>query len=336
MSIRPHKTRLGAWIIDYWPQGRKGPRLRRVYEGTEADARQFEQSVRRSSGQFKSVNVNPKICDALPEYLEWHKLHRAASTHRDVLYCIKWMMPHFGHLPVSQITQQVIHEYQVLRAEVPRACNKEIHYLMGIISWMGKRDMADPMAFKPDMLPYRRPLPCPPPPGASEKVLAYITDPIKRALVLVMYESGCRWSEASGLRWEHIDFERGNFIVKGKGNRMRFCNLSARAREILEPAKKDSGPVFVNPKTGRVYTSLKKILYSASVKAGLPRMTPHKLRHAFATDLLSATGDLRLVQTALGHRDIATTTIYAQVATGRMEAASTALDDYRRASGKPK
>lgn len=330
MSIRPHKTRPGAWIIDFYPQGRKGPQVRRVFEGTEAEARAIEQSMRRQSGATQPISVNPPINSALPEYLEWHGLHRAASTHRDLLYCVKWMMPHFGALPVSQVNQLVIHKYQVMRSNVPRACNKEIHYLMGMITWMVKRGMADPLPFKPDMLPYRRPLPQPPPPGVAEKILAYITDSVKRALVLVLYESGCRWTEAASLRWEDIDFELGKFRVLGKGNRMRFCMLSARCREILEPIRQASGPVFVNARTGKIFTSLKNLLKNASAHAGVPHMTPHKLRHAFATDLLSATGDLRLVQTALGHQDVSTTTIYAQVAAGRLEQGAFDLDAYRK------
>lgn len=329
MSIRQKSP--GKWIIDYFPEGRNGPRVRRVVEGTEAQARDVEMQCRRMAAGKRVCGTNPTIQDALPDYLAWHKLHRAVTTHRDLLYCIKWMMPHFGHLPVSMITPITITRYQTERAATPRACNKEIHYLQGMITWMVKNALCEPLGYKPDQLPYHRPLPQPPPPGAAEQVLSYITDPIKKALVLVLYESGCRWSEAASLRWQDIDFELGKFCVVGKGSRQRICMLSDRCREILEPIRQESGQVFINPRTGKAYGSLKNILINASDKCGLQHMTPHKLRHAFATDLLTATGNMRLVQTALGHKDIATTTIYAQVVAGGLEQGAIDLGDYRRA-----
>ncbi|WP_457571501.1 tyrosine-type recombinase/integrase [Desulfovulcanus sp.] len=320
MSVRPHPKRPGVWIIDYYPQGRKGKRIRKHFRGTEVEAREIEQILRRTHVLHGRL-ANPTIQEVLPDYLDWLKIHRAESTYKDVLRSLKWILPVLGHLPVSQITPMTIQEFSRKRGNCPRAINKELDYLKAIISWMVRNGLANPLPFRVEKVPYRRPLPKAPPPHDIEAFLRQITDPQKRAMVLLMLEAGTRFSETTHLKWQNIDWEQGVAVLtKTKGQRPRIIILPDAVMKIIEPWRQTEGWVFPNPKTGRPYTTLKKMFRTACRRAGIPHITPHMLRHAFATQLLTVTGDLRLVQEALGHEDLTTTQIYTKITAARLKA----------------
>lgn len=144
-----------------------------------------------------------------------------------------------------------------------------------------------------------------------------------RAILEVIYSGGLRISEAIGLDLKDIDFRQEVFLVRGKGKKQRFCMLgrpaietlrkylACRAAEGLGEAT-DSGALFVNIAGERLTTRTVQRDFEKYVAfAGLPsEVTPHKLRHSFATHLLAAGADLRTVQEMLGHANLATTQIY--------------------------
>jgi len=318
MAVRPHDTKPGHWVIDYYPEGRNGKRVRDVLECTEAEAREYEKAIKRIHVSVGYSGPNPTISQALPEYLDWAKLHRADRTYRDFLYVVKHIEAIFGPLPVSRITPAHIQQYKELRAGSPRATNKELHYLGGLIKWMVENDYADPLPFKIKGVPYRRPIPNTPHSNDVEKFLSEIADPLKQALCLMMFEAGARFDEAVKLRWENIDWDDKTVLLLGKGSKERLTILPPRVEVIIAGNRQPEGWVFPNPRTGTPYTTLKTIFNNACRRAGIKRFTPHKLRHSFATDLLEATDNLSLVQDILGHESIETTRIYAKVRTRRM------------------
>ncbi len=330
MSIRKHKTDPNKWIIDYYPEGRKGKRCRLTFEGAEAEAVDAEAELRRmhiSTGD----RTNPPIRRILPEYLEWHKIHRAARTHQDVLLSLKWLLPIFGALPVSRITQAHFTAYKKSRSgRSPATINKEIHYLMGIINWMADhtRKYAEPLPFRPEKLKYRRPVPQIPHPTDIRAFLAHFQG-IKLAMVLLMYMSGLRFSEVAGMLWTDINWRAKTIRIKGKGDKWRLADLPDEAAEILKAHKKLDGWVFENPKTGRPYGSLKTTCGTASRKVGV-KISPHLLRHACATYLLESEGDLRLVQTVLGHSSVVATEFYTHVTAARVQSGLKKSRDYIR------
>ncbi len=143
-----------------------------------------------------------------------------------------------------------------------------------------------------------------------------------RALLEALYATGMRASECLGLRPEDVNFNAGYVICTGKGRKQRLVPLGAEAstwmarylKEVrpLHTRRRDSGRLFVNP-TGRPLSrqSLWTIVRRAAVAAGVRRrVSPHVLRHSFASHLLEGGADLRAVQTMLGHADISTTQIY--------------------------
>ena len=143
-----------------------------------------------------------------------------------------------------------------------------------------------------------------------------------RALLEMLYATGMRASECLGLRTEDVNLTAGYVICTGKGRKQRLVPLGAEAiawvRAYLERARpehtrrRDGGRLFVNPR-GQALSrqSLWAIVRRAASAAGLLKnVSPHMLRHSFASHLLEGGADLRAVQAMLGHADIATTQIY--------------------------
>ncbi|RZJ18006.1 MAG: tyrosine recombinase [Brevundimonas sp.] len=153
------------------------------------------------------------------------------------------------------------------------------------------------------------------------------------ALVEMAYASGLRVSELLGLKVEAVRRDPAYLIVRGKGGKERLAPLNPAAREAIKawlcardaarkPGAPDSAWLFPSHgKTGHLTPRrFAQLLDQAAVLAGIDpnRVSPHVLRHAFATHLLEGGADLRVVQTLLGHADIATTQIYTHVATDRL------------------
>jgi integrase/recombinase XerD len=152
-------------------------------------------------------------------------------------------------------------------------------------------------------------------------------------MVELAYASGLRISELTGLTLAALARDPAYLIVRGKGGKERLAPLNAAARTAVK-AYLDARNVFVPPgdkanpwlfpsrgKAGRLTPRrFAQLLDEAAADAGLDpaRVSPHVLRHAFATHLLEGGADLRVVQTLLGHADIGTTQIYTHVAGDRL------------------
>ncbi len=151
-----------------------------------------------------------------------------------------------------------------------------------------------------------------------------------RALLETMYACGLRASEAIGLELADLDLDAGVLRARGKGAKERLVPIGRKAieslRAYLERARprlvgiRDERRVFVNQRgAGLSRQGLYKIVQRHATAAGLAhRMSPHTLRHTFATHLLAGGCDLRSLQEMLGHADIATTQIYTHLSADRL------------------
>jgi integrase/recombinase XerD len=149
-----------------------------------------------------------------------------------------------------------------------------------------------------------------------------------RAMVEVLYATGLRVSELCGLQLGQVHLEAGFVRVMGKGRKERIVPLGDVAREWLErylltaraPGGKPDEPIFITRLGGSLTRQgFFKILRELAVVAGIDRpISPHKLRHAFATHLLERGADLRSLQLMLGHADIGTTEIYTHLSRARL------------------
>jgi integrase/recombinase XerD len=163
--------------------------------------------------------------------------------------------------------------------------------------------------------------------GIAERLARDPVDPLDlrlAALFELLYGSGLRASELVSLPRNAIQPDRPYLILKGKGGRERMAPVSDRARAAVA-AWRAHVPVdrlWLFP-SGRTHLSrirLYQLVKSLAADAGVPpdRISPHVLRHAFATHLLEGGADLRALQTMLGHADIATTEIYTHVDASRL------------------
>jgi integrase/recombinase XerD len=154
-----------------------------------------------------------------------------------------------------------------------------------------------------------------------------------RALIEVLYATGMRVSELIHLRSSDLNLEGGFLTCTGKGNKQRLVPMGAEASKWVTKYIRDARPallrkrtspwLFVNAKRGTALSRVGfwKILKAYGRKAGLPRdLSPHVLRHSFATHLLEHGADLRAIQMMLGHADLSTTQIYTHVLEARLRA----------------
>jgi integrase/recombinase XerC len=150
-----------------------------------------------------------------------------------------------------------------------------------------------------------------------------------RLVMELLYGGGLRVSELVALNHGAIDPVSGVARVVGKGRRERLCPLGRVALEVYRKFRAEFAPshdpaaaVLVNPNGRRVTVRQVQLLLKRYLAlAGLPLdLTPHKLRHSYATHLLNAGADLRLVQELLGHAQLATTQVYTHVSMARLQA----------------
>ncbi|MBU3925944.1 tyrosine-type recombinase/integrase [Patescibacteria group bacterium] len=146
-----------------------------------------------------------------------------------------------------------------------------------------------------------------------------------KAILELLFSTGLRVSELCSLNREHIENAKtGEFSVRGKGEKIRVVFLSETAKQALknylEKRKDVEEALFI--RVGNLVSdnlritsrSIERIVKYYAIKAGISKkLTPHVIRHCFATDLLSAGADLRSVQAMLGHSNITTTQIYTHV-----------------------
>lgn len=175
-----------------------------------------------------------------------------------------------------------------------------------------------------------------------EALFAAISSLKHRAIVMATYSGGLRISEACSLKPGDIDSRRMVIHVRrGKGGHPRFVMLSERLLAALRAywrAERPMGPfLFPGFSPGRPLTpgAVRRVIRRALVRAGLGKaVTPHMLRHSFATHLLETGTDIRTIQVLLGHRTIKSTEIYTQVSKSVVARTKSPLDMLQTKEGR--
>lgn len=156
------------------------------------------------------------------------------------------------------------------------------------------------------------------------------TDLCDQAILELAYSSGLRLAELKNIRLEQLHLEAGFINVIGKGNKERVVPVGRKAIESIERYLKSGRPCLVNKKSpANVFLTLRGTAFASVTlwlrikncvkRAGIERnITPHMLRHSFATHLLEHGADLRVIQELLGHATINTTEVYTHVAGSRL------------------
>ena len=147
-----------------------------------------------------------------------------------------------------------------------------------------------------------------------------------RAILELLYSSGLRVSELVGLNWNRLDLELGIVKVMGKRSKERIVPVGSKAIEALNAYSEERGtvegedPVFINGRGGRLTTrTVARIVKNYTERSGIFRkISPHSLRHTFATHLLDSGADIREIQEMLGHASLSTTQRYTHLTMGKL------------------
>ncbi|MBI5788154.1 MAG: tyrosine-type recombinase/integrase [Candidatus Schekmanbacteria bacterium] len=345
MAIRQRPDRQNRWQIDWKEKGKRChyllPTKKAVYAYDEKTGERVKSYVpiTRTEAEawhkekIESLKTAPKnldtLKDTIPKFLDWAKNHRRSKTVQDYQVALKPLLSHFGELKLSDINYESINSYKTWRLSTvsvrlkrpvgARRVNCELCYLSGIFTWLKKNKI---IFAKPEieLLPYNRKLPDVPNKPDIDKLLEAFDGPY-RLIFKVMYYTGLRSHDLRHLRWEYINFERKTIQAEVKGGRVITIPISQAIindlrEHHLQCKRPVSGWVFISPKTGKPYDNFRKAIGRAKKRAGLEylKITPHMMRHAVATHLVDLGVDIRTIQMILGHKDVTTTQIYADVA----------------------
>jgi len=164
------------------------------------------------------------------------------------------------------------------------------------------------------------------------KMIEGTKNPKHHTMISLLYGAGLRVSELVHLKMRDFDFERNVIhIVQSKGAKDRYTVLPKSLKDVLirqRELKRADDFLFTNGRGGRLTTAtIQKVVSHASQRVGIYKhVSPHTLRHSFATHLLESGTDIRYIQELLGHAKIETTQIYTHVARGNIEEMRSPLD----------
>lgn len=155
-------------------------------------------------------------------------------------------------------------------------------------------------------------------------------DLFKHTILETIYGLGLRVSECCNLRTNQINIDEGFVKILGKGNKERLVPIPGNTKDLMKLylmnvrplwLKKSSNFFFINKKGKKIYREyVEKMIKNCLIEANIDKnLTPHKLRHSYATHLLQGGADLRAIQELLGHSDISTTEIYTHVESERLK-----------------
>lgn len=240
---------------------------------------------------------------------------------------------HFGKCP-SLLGPQEIRDYQIHLLKKHQVSTSLMSQVVAALRFLYGTTLHKPWAI--EALPYpKRPKKLPVVLSRQEVALfmATVKNPKHKALLMTVYGCGLRISETTHLRIEDIDSQRMLLRVQhGKGDRERLVPLSPKLLEALRGYWKQHRP---NPwlfpgnspdrpmATDSVRQAFRKVSDQVPTKQ---HITPHCLRHSYATHLLEDGTDLRTIQAILGHRGLSTTAIYTHVSANKLREASSPLD----------
>jgi len=263
----------------------------------------------------------------IEQFLEYQRSYRShsplsISTYRcDLSQFCRWLSGRLGHLPEpSAISRELVMQWTVkLTGLAPATVCRKVSVLSSFFSFLV--DLGELESNPARRIPLPKPasrIPESITEDEAQRLISAAESPFERAMLLLMLTAGLRRSEVGTIRLEDADLEGGLLLVRGKGAKQRMVPLMPQTAQALQeylavqPQAEQRPYLFLSPQGRRlandfVNRALRRIL----TRAGLTkRITPHMLRHTFATHLVRNGVDVRTVQELLGHSDLETTARY--------------------------
>jgi len=318
MSVR--KIKENKYQIDI-SLGRK-KRHRITFDGTETEARIFEVKLKKQLG--KPARESHTISDIADYYLQWVKTNQAPKTYTEkkrILY--GRLIGFFGNMHFDFLTPQIIENYKQKRLKESGSINRQINIELLCLSAMWKyacennKAIEQPIRIK--QLQYKRPVPETLTKQEVCSIIKHAGSPYHKAMFLCLYHGGLRMNEVFSLTLPNINLTGKYLKVIGKGGKERIVPTTGKLQDAMTDyltcrQNVDNNLVFPSLRTGKKATDMRKALWGAMKRAGIKkRVTPHMFRHSFATHLLEAGQNLRVIQDLLGHQEVTTTQIYTHV-----------------------
>ena len=267
----------------------------------------------------------------------------APTTQRSYVHYVADFALYFRRSP-DQLDLEAVRQYQLHLLEERQLSPQSVNTFVSAVQFLylvtlempwGKQDFARTRVDEK--------LPVVPGPDEIRRLFDHVTGLKNRAVLMVCFGAGLRISEAVALKVAHIDSQRMLLRVEhGKGGKDRYTTLSPALLQLLRLCYRSLRPagewMFPSWRPQRHISSglVQRACRDAWQRAGLPkRITPHSLRHAFASCLLENGVDTRVIQVLLGHRRIDTTARYTAVSPAKIAATSSPLDQLLAGPAKP-
>ena len=250
----------------------------------------------------------------LKRFLKWSKIEKAKQITPDL---VRKYRIHLNRQDLKQITQN--YHIIALRGFLGYLAKRDIKTLAPEKIELGKQKQRQVEFLEEDEV--NKLLSAP-----KNKTLSDLRD---KSILEVLFSTGLRVSELTSLNKDNINFDKGEFSIRGKGGKIRLVFLSDSARASIQKylsKRHDLDPaLFIRHEAKKKQIkqsdlrlgvrSIQRIVKKYSKIAGIigKQVSPHKLRHSFATDLLQSGADLRSIQQMLGHSSINTTQVYTHV-----------------------
>lgn len=294
---------------------------------------------------FALYNIAMTYKAAVNEYLEYLEIERGRSqrTIRNYHHYLERLTDYAGELLIDDIDSELIRKWRLwlnrLASDRGNELSKQTQNyhliaLRNFLKYCSKRGFDVMAADKIELAKVTRKQVTFLNQDEVERIIATpesstIAGLRDKALIELLFSSGLRVSELVGLDKDHINLKRKEFTVRGKGQKDRpifISDAAAKAIEqYLEKRADTLQPLFISVSANHTATtdgsykrltarSVQRIMQKYALRAGITKhVSPHTMRHSFATDLLMNGADIRSVQTLLGHSNISTTQIYTHI-----------------------
>jgi len=302
--------------------------------------------------QYICYNTLMPYEQAVEQFLEYLELeqNRSSKTIQNYSHYLTRLSDFAGDIKISDINDELIRKWRLWLNRLPTNTSDELgkstqnYHLIALRSFLkycSKRGYEVMSADKVELARTRRPQVTFLTPEELERLAAQpdinkLNGLRDRAIIELLFSSGLRVSELVGLDRDHINLSRREFMVRGKGQKDRPIFISPEAadwiKKYLEMRQDNTKPLFIRYSGSKkvdlsgnfhrlTARSVQRMIARYALLAGITKhVSPHTLRHSFATDLLMNGADLRSVQAMLGHSNIATTQIYTHVTDPHLKA----------------